>query len=145
MSKKILLTVIAVMLVVVPVSACTEPAEEPPLKMGGIFCMTGPLAAMGDLISQGALLAVDEINADGGVLGRDLELVIEDSATNDATAFEAYKKLVEVDASGRHLEELDSQATQSGQSVVLTIDLELQRRTAVGGLRTNLNADVAQR
>ena len=95
MSKKILLTVIAVMLV--PVSACTEPAEEPPLKMGGIFCMTGPLAAMGDLISQGALLAVDEINADGGVLGRDLELVIEDSATNDATAFEAYKKLVEVD------------------------------------------------
>jgi penicillin-binding protein 2 len=40
------------------------------------------------------------------------------------------KKLVEVDASGRHLEELDSQATLAGQSVVLTIDLELQRRTA---------------
>jgi len=97
MSKKILLAVIAVMLVVVPLSACTEPAEEPPIKIGGIFCMTGPLAAMGDLISKGALLAVDEINADGGVLGRDLELVIEDSATNDATAFEAYKKLVEVD------------------------------------------------
>lgn len=60
--------------------------------------MTGPLAAMGDLISKGALLAVDEVNADGGVLdGLELELVIEDSATNDATAFEAYKKLVEVD------------------------------------------------
>ena len=97
MSKKILLAVIAVVLVVVPLSACTEPAEEPPIKIGGIFCMTGALAAMGELISQGALLAVDEVNADGGVLGRDLELVIEDSATNDATAFEAYKKLVEVD------------------------------------------------
>jgi len=96
MSKKILLALIAVVLVVVPLTACTEPAEEPPIKIGGIFCMTGALAAMGDLISKGALLAVDEINADGGVLGRDLELIIEDSATNDATAFEAYKKLVEV-------------------------------------------------
>jgi ABC-type branched-subunit amino acid transport system substrate-binding protein len=101
MSKKILLALIAAVLVVVPLSACTTPAppDEPePLKIGGIFCMTGPLAAMGDLISKGALLAVDEVNADGGVLdGLELELVIEDSATNDATAFEAYKKLVEVD------------------------------------------------
>jgi len=98
MSKKILLTVIAVVLVVVPLSGCTTTGEEEPIKIGGIFCMTGALAAMGDLISKGALLAVDEVNADGGVLdGRELELVIEDSATNDATAFEAYKKLVEVD------------------------------------------------
>jgi ABC-type branched-subunit amino acid transport system substrate-binding protein len=97
MSKKILLAVLAVMLVVVPLSACTEPAEEPPIKIGCILCMTGALADMGHLIYQGATLAVDEVNADGGVLdGRELELVLEDSATDDATAFEAYKKLVEV-------------------------------------------------
>jgi ABC-type branched-subunit amino acid transport system substrate-binding protein len=97
MSKKILLAVIAVMLVVVPLSACTTTGEEEPIKIGCILCMTGGLADMGHLIYQGATLAVDEVNADGGVLGRDLELVLEDSATNDATAFEAYKKLVEVD------------------------------------------------
>ncbi len=99
MSKKTVLALIAVVLVVVPLSSCTTPVDEEPepIKIGGIFCMTGGLADMGDLISKGALLAVDEVNADGGVLGRDLELVIEDSATNDATAFEAYKKLVEVD------------------------------------------------
>jgi ABC-type branched-subunit amino acid transport system substrate-binding protein len=52
---------------------------------------------MGHLISQGAILAVEDINADGGVLGgRNLTLLIEDDATNPATGFEAYKKLVEV-------------------------------------------------
>jgi len=100
MSKKIVAlraaVVVAVVLALVfALPACTQPKEE--IKIGGIFCMTGALAAMGKLISQSALLAVEEINADGGVLGSDLYLVVEDSATSDTTAFEAYKKLVEVD------------------------------------------------
>jgi ABC-type branched-subunit amino acid transport system substrate-binding protein len=98
MSKKILLAVVAVMLVVVPISGCTTTGEPEPIKIGGIFDVTGGLAAMGDLISKGAQLAVDEVNADGGVLdGRELELVIEDGATSADTGFTAYKKLVEVD------------------------------------------------
>jgi penicillin-binding protein 2 len=40
------------------------------------------------------------------------------------------KKLVEMDASGRQQDVLDSRASQQGQNLVLTIDLELQRRTA---------------
>lgn len=43
---------------------------------------------------------------------------------------EAGKKLAEVDASGRQQEVLDSRASQPGQNVVLTLDLELQRKTA---------------
>jgi len=100
MSKKKIITVVAAVVVVVVlvlVFALRPTEEEPQIKIGGILCMTGALAAMGDLISQGAILAVEEINADGGVLGKNLTLTIEDSATNDATAFEAYKKLVEVD------------------------------------------------
>lgn len=38
------------------------------------------------------------------------------------------KELAEVDASGRQMDVLDTQAAQSGQSVFLTIDLELQRK-----------------
>jgi ABC-type branched-subunit amino acid transport system substrate-binding protein len=100
MSKKTIITVVVVVVVVVAVVlalALRPTEEEPPIKIGGIFCMTGGLAAMGDLISQSAILAVEEINDAGGVLGRNMTLLIEDSATNDATAFEAYKKLVEVD------------------------------------------------
>ncbi len=102
MSKRKIITVVAAVVVVVVVVlvlvfALRPTEEEPQIEIGGILCMTGALSAMGDLISQGAYLAVEEINADGGVLGKNLTLTIEDSATNDATAFEAYKKLVEVD------------------------------------------------
>jgi branched-chain amino acid transport system substrate-binding protein len=98
MSKKLIavLLVVCVILVGVVVPGCPPPVE-PPIKIGGIFDLTGGLAAMGKLISQGAILAVEEINAEGGVLGRNLTLLIEDGATTAATAFEAYKKLVEVD------------------------------------------------
>jgi len=54
-----------------------------------------------------------------------IELVFEDILRG-----EAGKKLAEVDASGRQQEVLDSRASQPGQNVVLTLDLELQRKTA---------------
>jgi branched-chain amino acid transport system substrate-binding protein len=103
MSKKVLavLLVVCVALVGVLVPGCPPPPPvvepEPPIEIGGIFCLTGGLAAMGKLISQGAILAVEHINADGGVLGRNLTLLIEDDATTPAGGFEAFKKLVEVD------------------------------------------------
>ena len=98
MSRKIVAALIVVCMVLVGVLApgCNgEAAEE--IEIGCILCMTGPLAAMGHLISQAAFLAVEEINDAGGVLGKNLTILLEDSATNDATAFEAYKKLVETD------------------------------------------------
>lgn len=97
MSKKIVAVLIVACMLLVGVLAPGCDGGATTIEIGGILSMTGALAAMGDLISQGAILAVEEINADGGVLGKNLTLTIEDSATNDATAFEAYKKLVEVD------------------------------------------------
>lgn len=99
MSKKLLavMSVVVIVVVVAGVLMLRPPKEEPPIKIGGIFSMTGKLAAMGKLISQGALLAVEEINAAGGVLGRELVLLIEDDATTPAAGFDAFKKLVEVD------------------------------------------------
>jgi ABC-type branched-subunit amino acid transport system substrate-binding protein len=99
MSKKLLAVIAVVVVVVVVVLVLAlRPAEvEPPIEIGGIFCLTGGLAAMGELISQGAILAVEEINAAGGVLGRELVLLIEDDATIAAAGFDAFKKLVEVD------------------------------------------------
>jgi penicillin-binding protein 2 len=68
---------------------------------------------------------------DGGYVLNDqlgktgIELVYEDILRGEPGT-----KLVEVDASGRQQDVLDSQTSQPGQNVVLTIDLELQRRTA---------------
>jgi branched-chain amino acid transport system substrate-binding protein len=66
-------------------------------KIGASFPMTGPGATFGTFFSQGSLLALEEINAAGGVKGKKLELVIEDNKVDPATGVAIYRKLVEVD------------------------------------------------
>jgi branched-chain amino acid transport system substrate-binding protein len=67
------------------------------IKVGVIADQTGPLSPMGCAQANIATLIVDEINASGGVLGRDLELILEDSATDDAQAAAKAAKLVQDD------------------------------------------------
>jgi ABC-type branched-subunit amino acid transport system substrate-binding protein len=70
---------------------------EDSIKVGVIADQTGPLSPMGCAQANVASLVVDEINASGGVLGRRLELILEDSATDDAQAAAKAAKLVQVD------------------------------------------------
>jgi ABC-type branched-subunit amino acid transport system substrate-binding protein len=67
------------------------------IKVGVIADQTGALSIMGSAQANTATLVVDEINASGGVLGRPVELLIEDSATDDARAAAAATKLVQDD------------------------------------------------
>jgi branched-chain amino acid transport system substrate-binding protein len=64
-----------------------------PIKIGMVAPLTGPGAESGRFQTQGARLAVDEINRAGGVLGRQLELVIEDDQTTNPGAVLAFTKL----------------------------------------------------
>jgi branched-chain amino acid transport system substrate-binding protein len=66
-----------------------------PIKVGVIADQTGPLSPMGCAQANVATLVVDEINASGGMLGRELELILEDSATDDAQAAAKATKLVQ--------------------------------------------------
>lgn len=69
--------------------ACGGPAQPgPPLKVGLIAPLSGPSAASGEAILRGMLLAADEVNRQGGVLGRRLEVVSRD-LQNDPAAGEA--------------------------------------------------------
>jgi branched-chain amino acid transport system substrate-binding protein len=65
------------------------------LKIGMVVPLTGPIADAGRYGMQGAKLAVDEINAQGGVLGRPLELIIEDDQTQNPTTVLAFTKLAD--------------------------------------------------
>lgn len=95
MIKKLLM-VVAVLALLIPVVACGPgPAET--IKIGVLLDLTGDLGPMGIRILNGARLAADEINAAGGVLGKQVELVEEDGATDPATGFDRVKKLVSVD------------------------------------------------
>src|SRR5689334_8207024 len=72
-------------------------ADGDPIKVGVIADQTGPLSIIGRANANVARMVVGDINAKGGLLGRRLELHLEDSATDDAAAAECATKLVQKD------------------------------------------------
>lgn len=71
-------------------------AKEEPLVIGVINPTTGPFAAYGGPVRDGILLAVDEVNATGGVSGRKLEVVMEDDGGDPKKSVNAFTKLATV-------------------------------------------------
>jgi len=67
------------------------------LKLGVIGPFSGPSADFGTPMLNGVQLAVEEINAVGGYLGRKIELVVEDDRCNANDLLAAVKKLTEQD------------------------------------------------
>src|SRR3954451_22653571 len=63
------------------------------LKIGMVAPVTGPAAETGGFQINGAKLAADEVNRAGGVLGKQIELVIEDDQTTNPGAVLAFSKL----------------------------------------------------
>ena len=77
-----------------------KPADEmkaDKIVMGAIFPLTGDGAAYGVPFSQQLMLAVDELNAAGGIDGTMVEIILEDSKCNPKDASTATSKLVNVD------------------------------------------------
>lgn len=72
-----------------------EPVAEVVLKIGGSGPLTGSAASYGISVKQGAQLAVDEVNQQGGVAGMKFELLFEDDAADPAMAVNAYARLVD--------------------------------------------------
>ena len=64
------------------------------IKIGLVQPLTGAFAAAGTDVVNGAKIAADEINAKGGVLGKKIELVIEDTKSNPTEAATVTEKLV---------------------------------------------------
>jgi branched-chain amino acid transport system substrate-binding protein len=72
-------------------------ADEP-VKIGLDNPLTGTFAALGKNELIGAQLALDQINANNGILGRKVELIVEDSTSGDtATAVQKALKLIDRD------------------------------------------------
>ena len=71
--------------------------KESPIKVGVIADQTGPLSFVGIANANVARMVIDDINAKGGLLGRQIDLYLEDSATIDSVAEAKATKLVEHD------------------------------------------------
>lgn len=68
--------------------------SDGPIKLGMLAPFSGSESAFGDYMKNGAQLAIDEINADGGIDDRKLELVVEDDACDATASVAAANKLV---------------------------------------------------
>src|ERR1700675_1215740 len=68
---------------------------ETPVKIGMVDPLTGVYAAIAQNEVVGARFAIEEINKKGGILGRPVELLIEDSANDVGTGVQKPRKLIE--------------------------------------------------
>src|SRR5258708_6403290 len=78
------------------VLAATVAAQET-IKIGEFASLTGKEAVFGQNAHKGTLLAIEEINAGGGVLGRQLELLTEDDQSKAGESATVVKKLISRD------------------------------------------------
>ena len=69
-------------------------ASEKPVKIGMVDPRTGTYAALGENEIRGAKLAVDELNKKNGVLGRPVQLIVEDSQGTPGPAVSKTQKLL---------------------------------------------------
>lgn len=69
-------------------------AEKEPYKIGAIYGITGVASFLGDPQKKTALMLQEEINATGGINGHPLEIIIEDTKSEEAQAVLLAKKLI---------------------------------------------------
>lgn len=80
-------------------SFVVQPAwgQSNPIKVGIATDLTGPIGFAGKANANVATMVVNDINAKGGVLGRSLQLIIEDTASNESVAVNNVRKLIQRD------------------------------------------------
>jgi branched-chain amino acid transport system substrate-binding protein len=84
------------MLLAVGLSLAAVPAQaQSTIKFGLVAAMSGQSAKSGEAIQRGLSVAVDEINAAGGLLGKKVELVVRDDESNPAKGAVAARELVQ--------------------------------------------------
>ncbi len=93
-----------------------DPSSEP-IKVGEYASLTGSEAAFGQSSHKGTQLAIDEVNAAGGVLGRQIELITEDNQSKAGESTTIVKKFINRDKVVAVLGEVASSRSLEGAPV----------------------------
>ncbi len=93
--KRILALIVAVLMLATLMVGCGKKDDGNTFKIGGIGPVTGDAAIYGQAVRNGAKIAVDEINANGGIGGRQIEFKFEDDVNVAETSVTAYNKLMD--------------------------------------------------
>jgi branched-chain amino acid transport system substrate-binding protein len=92
-ARKLMIRLPRTFLLLAAAAAFASGAEEP-IKIGEYASITGKEASLGTSSHQGTLLAVEQINGAGGVLGRPLDLITEDTESRDGQSGTSVRKLI---------------------------------------------------
>jgi len=114
----VVLTAVGLLLSVGSVSA----AET--IKIGVIYPLTGPAAAAGSYQKAGVEIARDKFNAEGGVIGRQVQLFVEDGANDPSQSVSAAEKLVTRD-------KVDMMIAAWGSSPTLAVSASVTKKYGV--------------
>ena len=95
-----------------------------PIKIGVVYPLTGPAAAAGSYQRAGVEIAKDKMNAEGGVIGRPIQLFVEDGANDPAQSVSAAEKLVTRD-------KVDAMIAAWGSSPTLAVSASVTKKYGV--------------
>lgn len=90
--RKVLLIFVSILLCVLFAELTIVAAES--IKIGAVYNVTGEIAACGDPARKGAALAVKQLNEMGGLLGKQIELFVEDGRSQQDTNANAAERLI---------------------------------------------------
>lgn len=116
-------------------AAATAARAESPIRIGASMAQTGSLATPGQTMLRGYRLRVRHANDKGGVLGRRIELVVEDDRSTGATAAALYEKLIVQDKVDAILGPYSSPITEAMADVA---ERHLMPVVAAGGAATSI-------
>ncbi|GAG00492.1 unnamed protein product, partial [marine sediment metagenome] len=91
----IIISIIVVLTLVIMIFVTQTKKDLGEIKIGAIMPLTGELATYGEPVKNGMELAVEEINAKGGINGTLLRIIFEDDLGDPKTAVSAFNKLID--------------------------------------------------
>lgn len=139
MDKKILsLIIVIVALTIIGIFAQKDNNDS--IKIGAILSLTGGASAWGENAQHGIALAVEEINKNGGVNGKQVEIIYEDTASDPKGAVSAFQKLTSLD----HVDAIIGPLTQTETASVISLINQINIPTVAPGFlplrdRKNIN------
>jgi len=113
MSKQtpLILTSIAIAISLIGIFYFVGESSQESIKIGVTLSETGPGSGIGIAVRDGMKMAVDEINSDGGINGKNIELIIVDNQSDPEKAKEAFLAIEGTHAPLMHVSSLSSIST----------------------------------
>lgn len=115
-----------------PAESGAPAAEGDTIKIGGLAPLTGDVSQYGIAVNNAVLMAVEKLNANGGILGRQIEYICEDEKGDPNEAINAYNKLVSSDGVVAIVGDVTTKPTQAVAQKSVDDNLPMITASATG-------------